>query len=194
MKGVKIYSALGPLLLEYFSNEDVIDDFESFMDWLDSKRKPKKASINAMDYQWNSIDGKIAACIGILFRFAKNDSKEVFAQSSLQSLDEFGYLAYLLQHQKCSKTFLIDMMLHEKSTGTEILKRLLMYGFVEETKNTSDGRSKLISITKKGIKEITDLLPRMSELSRSITQFLDENEKIVLCNLLEKLEIGHRNK
>lgn len=66
-----------------------------------------------------------------LYRFSKYYTKYALADSPLQSIDEFVFLADLLGRPGLSKAELTDSHIHERSTGIEIITRLLRRGFIE---------------------------------------------------------------
>jgi DNA-binding MarR family transcriptional regulator len=56
-----------------------------------------------------------------------------------------------------TKIQLIERNGHEKQTGTQIIKRLLEYGLIEEKNDSEDKRSKRLNITEK-VKIISTVL------------------------------------
>jgi DNA-binding MarR family transcriptional regulator len=90
-----------------------------------------------------------------------------------------------------TKTELIAKNIHEKSTGIQIINRLLKSGHIAEDINQKDKRSKKITITSKGIKALDEVMVRIREASRIVTGDLTEKEKSELIVLLQKLEHFH---
>jgi MarR family transcriptional regulator, lower aerobic nicotinate degradation pathway regulator len=138
------------------------------------------------------INNQIASGIGLLNRFAKWYAKHSFENSLIQSIDEFTYLATLQHIPTISKTELIDLMVHEKSTGTEIIKRLITNKLIAQKLSAVDKRSKLVSITPKGQKVVQQLYPALESVSNKVVGNLSNTEKKVIKNLIEKLESFHR--
>jgi DNA-binding MarR family transcriptional regulator len=93
-----------------------------------------------------------------------------------------------------TKTKLIEINVHEKSTGIQIINRLSAGGFVKEVINSKDRRSRDISITDKG-KEMLELhMDKVRKASTIVVGDLTSREKSQLIRLLQKLEAFHKIK
>jgi DNA-binding MarR family transcriptional regulator len=55
----------------------------------------------------------------------------------------------------------------EKTSGIEVIKRLVAQGLIHEFSDLTDKRSVRVSITEKGKMEVMNVLPEMSKVSRS---------------------------
>ena len=89
-----------------------------------------------------------------LYRFAKHYMKKAFSNTSIKTIDEFGFLATLLKEKSLLKNELINKHLLEISSGSEILKRLIKNELIFEFPDENDKRAKRVSLTEKGVKEI----------------------------------------
>jgi MarR family transcriptional regulator, lower aerobic nicotinate degradation pathway regulator len=170
---------------------------EGFNDWmfkqfLDRKESEKTNVINE-HYKANEVNVNLSVLVGTLFRYVKNYSKKIFENSTIQNIDEFTYLAILINNGKMTKSDLISRNVHEKTTGMEIIRRLIGYGFVTQSDDPHDKRSQLVEITAAGQVEIFKLFEEMSQVSTLVSGDLTEQEKMILSYLLEKLDIFHRH-
>ena len=136
--------------------------------------------------------GGIGALIGLMFRYAKNYTKKALQNTPLQTLDEFTYLASLMQYPM-TKTQLITQHVQEKTTGMAVIQRLLKQNWVKQSENTADGRSQIVEITDEGRMVLRGAFLSMSKVSAIVTANLTEAEKVELTRILEKLELHHRH-
>src|SRR5690606_23929726 len=80
---------------------------------------------------------------------------------------------------------------HEKPIGILIINRLMLKGWVTQEQNDSDKRSKLISITDKGIEALEKQMVKIRHATQIVCGNLSENEKTELIRLLSKLNDFH---
>lgn len=110
----------------------------------------------------------------------------------LGGVDEFVYLAMLLEYGALTKSDLIQRNRHEKPTGMEIIRRLLALGFVAQTDDPDDRRSKRLSLTPAGMAAFVQASDGMQRVAELLTGDLSAAEKMLLLQLLEKLEDFHQ--
>ncbi|MBP9185967.1 MAG: winged helix-turn-helix transcriptional regulator [Bacteroidia bacterium] len=140
----------------------------------------------------NETNNAIGILLSIMNKYAKHYSKIVLEPLPLNTIDEFGYLAHLSTHEKITKTNLITQNLDGKTTGTDIIRRLVLNGLAKEVINPTDKRSKLLKITDKGKKTILNAYLKMGAVSKKVTGNLTNKEKAKLLLLLNKLANYHR--
>lgn len=133
----------------------------------------------------------IAILVTYLYRYAKLYTKKALHNAPIQTPDEFSFLIVLLTHQSLSKTELINRNVHEKTTGMEIIKRLLRMGLITQFNDDSDKRSQRVAITDLGRQTIFAVLSKMEDVSRIVSGDLSDLEKNTLKQLLEKLDNFH---
>lgn len=141
--------------------------------------------------QGNEQETQIAILVTFMNRYAKLYAKKVLQHSPLSTLDEFSYLIVLLTHVSMTKTDLINKNVHEKTTGMEILKRLIKSGFIRQFDDTDDKRNQRIAITEAGRGVLFSVLGQMGDISRIITGNLTTLEKNSLTYILKKLDHFH---
>jgi len=80
----------------------------------------------------------------------------------------------------------------EKSSGNEVLKRLLKQGLIQETPHPEDRRSKLVMLTDAGRAAFQSVQTGIERLSDVVVADLSEDEKASLLHLLTKLHHFHK--
>lgn len=142
---------------------------------------------------YSDINSEISVLLVYMFRYAKCYIKKALSGSSLQTGDEFSFLITLMSHKSMSKTELITNQVMEKTSGTEIIRRLAARALIKESPDRNDKRKVRISITEKGIKEIRSILPVMNKVAGIISGNLSMAEKRSLLYLLKKLDHFHND-
>lgn len=171
----------------------------NFADWLGKKIKSEKYSTED-DLDWEgkskgrSAESIINTSLIHLYRYAKIYSKLAILDSPFSTIDDVIFLINLLHRGGMTKTQLIEMNIHEKSTGIQIINRLLDSGFVAEVINERDRRSKHISITEEGKNALEANMDKIRQASKIVVGNLSEKEKMQLIRLLQKLEAFHEDK
>jgi len=139
----------------------------------------------------NKTLSDISILIVLLNRYARGYLKQAMQGSLLHTPDEFAFLITLMTFKSMRKSELIKRQVMEKTTGTEIIRRLIDKGMIKESADRNDGRGKLISITNLGKDEILRILPLMSDVSEIIAGNLNNEEVNTLSYLLKKLDHFH---
>lgn len=137
------------------------------------------------------LDNNISRLFIYMSRYAKSYIKKALDGTPLQSAEEFTCLAILLTHDHLSKTELINRNLLEKTSGTEVIRRLIAAGLVNQWDNLKDKRSKQIGITDEGKELLYRVFVDMNNVGKMITGKLTVAEKLTLQYLLQKLEDFH---
>lgn len=179
------------------------EDLAIFSKWLYEKTNAEETEKQKQSLQLEptgeTLDSMIGKFIGFMYRFAKFYTKKALENSPLTTLDDFTYLGSIFLKAGSTKTEIIDYHIHEKTTGIEILKRLKKNGFITEKKSLTDARSKSLFITEVGKGIFFAHIERMQKIGELIVGDLEENEKLQLIALLNRLNdfhqpIYHQNK
>jgi len=145
---------------------------------------------NAQDIAYQ-LDNNIARLFVYMSRYAKSYIKKVLDGTPLQTAEDFTGLAILLTHDHLSKTELISHNLQEKTSGSEVIRRLIAAGLVRQWDSLEDRRSKQIGITDEGKNLLYHVFNDMNHAGKMITGKLTVSEKLTLQYLLQKLEDFH---
>lgn len=134
-----------------------------------------------------------AILITFMFRYARGYVKKALQESAIQTTDEFAFLITLMTHDSLTKTELINTQVMEKTSGVEVIKRLLSQKMIREFADDHDKRSVRVAITPKGKKELEQVLPAMAKVSRIVVGNLSQPEINTLTYLLKKLDFFHHD-
>lgn len=126
-----------------------------------------------------------------LYRYSNRYLKQVFKDTELRSIDEFGFLASLLRAGDLSKSDLINEHLLEITTGTELIKRLIHRGLMSEFTDPKDKRTRRVSITSKGREQLFRVFEGMFGVSELIRGNLDDDELSHCLSVMAKLSHFH---
>jgi DNA-binding MarR family transcriptional regulator len=135
----------------------------------------------------------ISILIVLMNRYAKWYIKKVLKDSHLSTPDEFSFLITLMTYDSLSKSELITKQVMEKTSGTEIIRRLIKRGMIVESADENDKRSIRVSITSSGREELLSILPHMSSVSKIVVGNLSSEEIRTLSYLLKKLDYFHND-
>jgi len=90
-------------------------------------------------------------------------------------------------HPRCE---IISRMIEKSPDITRLIDRLEKQSLVERDRTNKDRRMSITRITKKGLKIVNEIQPRLDEIHKSITKNLTTDECKVLSGLIEKI-YGH---
>lgn len=139
-----------------------------------------------------TINGQLASLTGKLSKYASFYSKKALEKFSLNNIEDWVYLMRLREMGTPRKSELIYDMISEFPSGIDVIKRLLKMGFVQEFPDEEDKRSKRLQITPSGVEILIKSLPWMEKISDMAFNKLQESEKILLIELLDRLNTFHK--
>jgi DNA-binding MarR family transcriptional regulator len=137
-------------------------------------------------------DMYISSYLGYLQKFITIYARRIFRQSDIYSLDDYSFMVSLYPRNEMKKTELIQTNAMEKSSGTEVIKRMLKRGQLEEFAHPDDRRAKMVMLTDKGRADLEGVQLSMQRLTRLIGGNLETAEKVQFLQLLKKLNFFHR--
>jgi DNA-binding MarR family transcriptional regulator len=143
--------------------------------------------------EYRNTTSDISILIVLMNHYAKWYIKKVLRDSLLQTPDEFSFLITLMTYNNLRKSELITKQVMEKTTGSEIIRRLIKRGMITETADQNDKRSIRVTITKSGRDEILKILPLMSKVTKIVVGNLCAEEINTLSYLLKKLDYFHND-
>lgn len=183
--------------------EDKMLNTTDFVGFLNTRFKPDSVKRDQMsggrdehlssEFTENKVATDVSILVSVLFRYAKMYVKKALKESNINTVDEFSFLITLLTHDSMSKQELINLQVMEKTSGIEIINRLVRQGFVIQFDDISDKRSKLLKITDSGSRELMMVLPKMNLVSKIVVGTLSTDEQNLLTFLLRKLDHFHND-
>jgi Transcriptional regulators len=144
-----------------------------------------------MVQEYATPEVEISRLVSIMFRYAKTYIKKALKGSIIQTADEFTFMIILLTHKSLSKTELINKNIMEKTSGTEVIKRLIKKGLITQFDYENDRRAQHVAVTDKGRQEVFSVLPGMNTVSQVVAGNLTPPERQTLAYLLKKLDYHH---
>lgn len=185
--------------VEEFESTEGEDDLKEFTLFLKEKvftdKKVPEKKFNPQKYS-NYLDYpevEFSTLLTGLFRFAKHYLKKAFKNVTFKTIDEFGFLASLLQEGSMLKNELINRHILEFSTGSEVLKRLIRQKLIIEYKDPNDGRARRVELSEKGRAELFAAFADMYKVANIVKGNLTENEISETLIVFNKLTFFHKN-
>jgi DNA-binding MarR family transcriptional regulator len=190
---------------EHSGREVSIQDFTGFLlnhvgdpagDFVNGDIRFGKNETTAQELAYQ-LDNNIGRLFVYMSRYAKSYIKKALDGTALQTAEDFTGLAILLTHDHLTKSELISHNLQEKTSGTEVIRRLIAAGLARQWDNPEDKRGKYVGITDKGKQLLYEVFVDMGYVGKMITGKLSIPEKLTLQYLLQKLEnfhYGHHEK
>ncbi len=175
-----------------------IDEFIGYLNAKSDAEELEIRKISGENKEWlkdeyRNTTSDISILIVLMNRYAKWYIKKVLRDSLLQTPDEFSFLITLMTYDSLNKSELITKQVMEKTSGTEVINRLVKSGMIDETADQNDKRSIRVSISKAGREEILKILPLMSKVSEIVVGNLSVLEINTLAYLLKKLDYFHND-
>jgi DNA-binding MarR family transcriptional regulator len=143
--------------------------------------------------EYRTANRDISILIVLMNRYAKWYIKKVLKDSHLRTPDEFSFLITLMTYDSLRKSELITNQVMEKTSGTEVINRLVKRGMIVESADQNDKRSIRVCISKTGREEILKILPQMSKVTDIVVGNLSAEEINTLLYILKKLDYFHNN-
>lgn len=184
---------------EYHGPEEyTMNDFLGYMNSRTGKDHIRIRKIAGDKAPWMSKDysntgSDISILVVLMFRYARGYIKKVLINGPIRTADEFSFLITLMTFSSLTKTELINKQVMEKTSGAEIIRRLIRRGFIAESEDIGDKRCIRVSITEKGRVAVSNLLPKMSDVSKIVVGNLTPEETNTLAYLLKKLDYFHND-
>jgi DNA-binding MarR family transcriptional regulator len=173
---------------EQSGGDTVQFDDEDFIAWMMTRRQVWKTPAAPGE----TPNGLIAMYLSFMARYAQFYGRRVFRGSKVYSEDDWGVLVSLYPTGRMTKTEVMRGCIMEKSSGNEVLKRLLKNGLLREFPHPDDGRSKLVELTDAGRAAFESVHQGIDNLSNIVVADLDEEEKQMLLRILVKLNRYHK--
>src|SRR5690554_2788788 len=195
----KLIKEVIDLIQEYevvFKTNKVKDiSVNGFKKWI-ANTYQEEGNLDELDWEGKekgrSPESVINTLIVHMNRYAKSYSKSAIFGSDFSSQEDFIFLINLKAFGAMSKMDLIKKNVQEKPAGMQIINRLIAQKWVAQQDSETDKRSKVISITPKGLKALEAQMDKIRKATEIVTGDLTHNEKMELIRLLNKLNDFHK--
>ena len=127
-------------------------DIKEFAIWLSRLMFESHSAPDSIQEE-GSIDMELTFLLIMQRKHYKTYCKEAFANTEINSPDEYSFLYHLCLVDSFRKMELIHIHLMEAPSGIEVINRLIKKEFIEAFDDKDDKRAKRVRITKKGRKE-----------------------------------------
>jgi DNA-binding MarR family transcriptional regulator len=196
MDKLELLKSLIPYIEEYQAHRPNSGSKEDFLNWLKKQDISIDKSSEGAPQPWTETTPiTIARLVIALNRYARVYFKYALEQDPIQNIDELVYLFVLMdQPEGLSKTEVIQMVIQEKSTGMEILRRLIANGWIVQKNTDTDKRERKVSLSPKGVQLLWSTLGKIGQVADIIRADLSDAEQQQLMLLLMKLEKFHEEK
>ena len=154
--------------------------------------KPSKNSKSNTSIADNEIEEEISRLLVLMYRYSKSHIKSYLSDFPEIIQEDFTYLYTLKRLGSMTKTQLIEANVHEKTSGIEIIRRLLNNDLIKESVDDQDRRSKRLILTKKGDELFYKIKTVTIKIAKLITGKLSQKEKEQLHTMLLKLDLFHQ--
>ncbi len=175
-------------------------DFIGFLNANHKFKGVKRDSVSGGIDDWRAVDNyttgtktDISILVVMLFRYAKGYIKKALKNSKIKSADDFSFLVTLMTYESMTKMQLINIQAMEKTSGNEIINRLVRLGFINQWKDQHDRRSVRIAISEMGRAEMYRILPNMKMVAEIVVGDLSPNEMNTFAYLLRSLDNYHKD-
>lgn len=176
---------------KHLDEELCLDDFTRWISFnYRFKNKEEEPNWEGKE-KGRSPESVINTLIVHLNRYARLYSKSAIHGSEFSTQDDFIYLINLKAFGQMTKMELVKKNVHEKPAGMQIINRLIKNNWVSQKPSKTDKRSKLISITPKGLKVLEQQMGKIRQATSIVTGNLTDPEKMELIRLLDKLNDFH---
>lgn len=164
------------------NNDDLsLEDFINFM----QQNRPIKEDKNHLV--------RVAQNVSFLHRYSKFYIKKALKGSLLQTVDEYTYLVALFNEGSLSKTEINNRNVIEKTSGNEIMRRLLKAELIGERRDEEDRRRMRVFITDKGRAELMKFFPELWKSAMLLSGILSPQEKKSFLQISDKLCDFHKD-
>lgn len=164
---------------------------DSFLTFVDSIHRGEQQP-DVSPLRPGTVEAGLARHISLLHRYSRTYIKRALQASQLlQTEEEYTYLVCLMGSDGLTKTELNHLNGLEKTTGSEVMRRLRKHALIEEEPDERDKRSVRVYITQRGRAELGRVFPLLHVAARMLTAPLDERQMSTLHFLLDRLVNAH---
>lgn len=114
---------------------------------------------------------------------------------SLESIDierYYSILFFLSENNGCNQQCICNNLAIDKTAMVKVIDYLIKVGFVDRNVNPDDRREHFIVLTKKGLKQTTEIVKAFNEIDNEIFSSIPKEEQVifnkVMCQLSAKLK------
>lgn len=164
--------------------------------WPEQQQQGPQPLSEKLDWNGKGRGGKphytASNLLTALGRYKMNYVRMALEGTSFDTYDEFAFVLSLVFAGPYTQSQLIERHVQLKPTGMEVIRRLLKRGLIEQIPSATDKRSKLLHATDSGRKAFHATLSRINAVTDMVMAPLNDQERLSLLQLLQKLDQPHR--
>ena len=168
----------------------------NFLAWAAGQPAEKQAVSVEMPERYTddlpAVPTFIAEYLTKAWRYFRLYMKKACETTPLLNFDDFVCLIYLINEAPMTKTQMIEMTVNEKTSGMLVINRLINQGFIAQTDNADDRRSRYISLTDAGRAILESIQPSVNQAVVLLAGDLSTNEQQQVAYLLKRLDDFHQ--
>ncbi len=124
-------------------------------------------------------------------RFTKAQIKQLFQDLPLIGYDDFILLNTVFHQSGISKKELYERNIYDMNSGTQVVKRLIREGLLEDFQSETDKRVYLLQITTLGKEVRNTAFERLGMASKKKFQHLSKEELDQLHHMIQKMLMSY---
>ncbi|PFG55867.1 DNA-binding MarR family transcriptional regulator [Vibrio sp. ES.051] len=128
---------------------------------------------------------------GVMQRMYRNRAQAELSRQNLMTLEMASALVALEEFQPMSQQALADAVCTERSVAKRMVDNLEKRGFVKVSKNATNQRLKMLSMTEGGTEALNKVHQIMTNLHKEFFACLSESEAAEFFRLVRKLTFGN---
>ncbi|MEM9887153.1 MAG: MarR family winged helix-turn-helix transcriptional regulator [Bacteroidota bacterium] len=158
---------------------------ESFSIWLNTNIKKKQLEATAAESDWTNQLLAFGHYFGRLVNFSELWAKLAFKDLPIRTFEDYAILSEVFYKKNPTKNELAELLVNEKSTVFEILKRLIKKEILREHLDENDRRIRRVTLTATG-KKVYQLATQQAE--KVATLLIGDSSPEELSYLLERFK------
>jgi DNA-binding MarR family transcriptional regulator len=171
-----------------FNEKHPNGDIEEFCRYYLTHKRENIENTSPGKFMPTSPDGMLMRLIGRIFKLHTLYTAKIMEGIGINTIDEYSLLNTIQQLNEPRKTEAIYAALLELSTGTDMLNRLKKQGYISETEDKEDKRSKRLQVTSKGDKVLINSRKRVSQLATMMFHDVSVDDKRLCFQLLKSVD------
>jgi len=109
---------------------------------------------------------------------------------SLENVDVERYysiLYFIYNNNGCTQQQICNNLAIDKTAMVKVIDYLIKLGFVERTKNPTDRREHIITLTKKGMKQTGEVVSAFKQLDEKIFSGISDQDRDIFIDVLVRV-------
>jgi DNA-binding MarR family transcriptional regulator len=164
-------------------------DLASFADWLSERASDSPAHTKAAEE--GELKMRFGYLLGRIINFTDLWGKLGFRALPIRQFEDLALLRKIREDHNPSKNELTHILVNEKSTVFEILKRLKRDRMIVDSIDEHDKRIRRVSLTPYGLQVLKESEKQARKIAEALVGNLSTDEISTLVHLFHKLDLHH---